>query len=292
MQRDHWYLTEGLIFCHFAVFFLVTANPDARYLLAMVPSAVGSQPWRLLTFQFLHGGMFWFFISMLVLWIMARPLEESWGSLRFLVFWLVSVLGASGTAAVLGQPLAGDVFLSTSLLFTYATLFPDTEFYMFFILPVKVKWLALLGGGYLVLSSFVGYGLITGVANVAGMSAGYLFFLATRRLPSRRKLAFELAKRKNQAKAAVESSATEQRNRGFDERARAAAQRAGEHGEIADEDEQLLGELDGARNPEVTVCAPPDFGWIDDPVCRSCQGYPECAARAIRRAAQQKKKES
>ena len=83
----------------------------------MIPDQVATQPWRLITFQFLHGGMIGFFFSMLILWIMARPLEDSWGSPRFFLFWLISVLGASGTAAVLGQPLVGDVFYSASLLF-------------------------------------------------------------------------------------------------------------------------------------------------------------------------------
>ena len=56
-------------------------------------------------------------------------------------------------------------------------------------------------------------------------------------------------------------------------------------GAIADRDLPLLAELEQARDPSITVCAPEDFGYIDDGVCRSCPGYAECAARRIRMAA-------
>jgi len=284
MVRDHWHLTEGLIFVHFALYIVTYSAPESRAAMALIPASVRLRPWTLVTFQFVHGGMFWFFVSMLVLWIMARPVEDSWGSPRFLLFWLVSNLGAAGTALALGQSLAGDVFLSTSLLFTFATLFPDTEFLLFFVLPVKVKWLAIVGGVFLLGSSLT-LGVRAGLANALGMSAGYVFFLATRRLPSRRKLAFELKKKKVAVELAVENATAGRRNQGWDPKVRAAEARAREAGAVADQDQALLAELDAARDPAVTVCAPDDFGYLDDIVCRTCPGYAECAARRIRLAA-------
>ena len=112
MQREHWHLTEGLIFAHFAVFILSTTMPGGQQALALIPGFIGARPWTLVTYQFVHGNsLFWFFISMLVLWIMARPLENLWGSPRFLAFWAISIGGAAGTALLLGAPLAGDIFL-------------------------------------------------------------------------------------------------------------------------------------------------------------------------------------
>jgi len=226
MQREYWHLTEGLIFVHFAVFILTATNSESLSALALFPGQIASRPWTLVTFQFIHGqSMFWFFISMLVLWIMARPLEDSWGSPRFLVFWLVSTLGASGTAAVIGLPLGGDVFLSASLLFTFATVYPEVEFRLFFIIPVKVKYLAIVAGAFLVFSG-LSFGLGAGAAYVVGMSAGYLFFLATRRLPTRRKLAFEFKKRRATAAVNAENTRTEEHNREWDPRVRNPARRA------------------------------------------------------------------
>jgi membrane associated rhomboid family serine protease len=288
MKREHWFLTEGLIFTHIAVFILTYTSREAIMDLAMIPAYVPSQPWRLITFQFIEGGTFGLLISMYVMWIMARPLEEEWGSFRFLLFWLISVFGASGTAFFLGQPLAGNIFYATSLLFTYATVYPDNEFLLFFVLPVKVKWLAIVFGSGLLLSSFLDRGLLAGLANAVGMSAGYAFFLLIRKLPSRRKLAFELMKRKNEAMASAQGAATEERNQAWDAAVRAAESRARDLGVVADEDGALLAELDAAVDPTIMVCAPEDFRHVDDAVCRSCTGYAECAARSIRMSAEEK----
>jgi membrane associated rhomboid family serine protease len=287
MRRECWHLTEGLIFLHFAVFVLSYTNQASLQPLALIPGAVASRPWTLVTFQFIpQAGMFWFFISMLVLWIMAKPLEDDWGSPRFLLFWLVSTAGAAAAALALGVPMTGDAFFNGSLLFTFATLYPEMQFMLFFIVPVKVKWLGVVGGAFLVFSSFTGYGVVGGLVNVAGMSAGYLFFLATRRLPSRRKLGFELSKKKAKVAAMVETASAEQRNRGWDPRVRAAIGRARDAGTVDPADERLLAELDAARDPSITVCAPTEFGLLDDPVCRTCPGFAECGARAIRMAAE------
>ncbi len=282
MRREHWHLTEGIVFLHFAVYLLAATNPAALRTLALVPPLVGQRPWTLLTFQFIHTGLVELFFSLLILMFFARPLEERWGSPRFLAFWLVSVLGAGLTALLFGQVLAGDIFLQTSLLFTFATLYPDMEILLFFILPVRVKWLAVIGGTLLVYGSFARFGLLGGLANAAGMSAGYVFFLATRNLPSRRKLAFELKKAKGSAVAAARELSVERRNRELGERlARVEASLAAGEGPKS-EAEALLRDLEAAVDPSVTICAPEDFGALEDPVCRTCPGFPECAARRLR----------
>ena len=137
MRREIWHLTEGLIFVHFAFFILRETDPEIVFRLMLIPDKIGAQPWSIVTFQFVHGGMLSFFFSMIILAIMGRTLEGEWGSLRFLLFWMVSTFGAALTAVLLGQPLAGDIFLDGSLLFTYATLYPDVEFRLFFLVPVK-----------------------------------------------------------------------------------------------------------------------------------------------------------
>ena len=281
MKREIWHLTEGLVFMHFAVYFLTSTGQGSVATLALIPGTVAARPWSLFTFQFIHGGMISFFFSALVLWIMARPLEELWGSPRFLAFYLISIGGAVGTALVLGAPLGGDIFLATSLLFTFATLYPDTEFLLFFILPVKVKYLAVVGGAFLAFSSF-GYGLVAGAANFVGMSSGYAFFLITRRMPTRRKIAFEMKKRRAVREVTAENSAVESRNRQWDPRVLQAEIESRDAGEIPAGLLPLLEELDAAVDSTITVCAPEDFGHIDDETCRTCAGYPECAARAIR----------
>lgn len=284
MRRDSWNLTQILIGLHFLALFLVTGYPETRLALALIPGLVTARPWTVLTYQLVPGSILWFLFAMIVLWIMGRTLEDDWGSPRFLAFWAVSTFGAAGAAILLGQPLAGDVFLSASLLFAYATLYPDVEFQLFLLIPVKVKWLAVFAGGGLVATSFA-YGLLGGVVNVVGMSAGYLFFLATRKLPTRRQLGFKLQQHRAAVAIRSESAGAEARNRGWDSRVREAEARARELGRVDEVHLPLLDELDGAVDPSVTVCVPAEFGYVDDDVCRSCSGYAECAARRIRMAA-------
>ncbi|HHQ47500.1 MAG TPA: rhomboid family intramembrane serine protease [Acidobacteria bacterium] len=288
MRREQWHLTEALIFAHFAFYFLTSTSPDIRQAMVFYPQTVMARPWSVLTFQFLHGGMIGFFFSMLILWIMGRPLEDDWGSPRFLIFWLVSVLGAVATAFVLGQPLAGDIFYQTSLLFTFATVAPDVELLLFFVLPVKVKWLAILGGGFLLYSSFTTFGPMVGIANAAGMSAGYVFFLATRKLPSRHKMAFKVKQAKEKAVEVAKETVILRRNQAWDPKVREAVARAAAGEPATPDDEALLAELDAARDSSVTICAPEEFHFAEDPVCGPCPGYPECATRAIRMARETK----
>ena len=146
----------------------------------------------------------------------------------------------------------------------------------------------MIAAAILVYSS-LSYGIIGGLANIAGVSSGYLFFLATRRLPSRRKIAFELKKRRAEAVVRSENTHVGERNRGWDAAVRAATERARAGGVIADQDAELLAQLDAARDEAITVCAPTEFGFTDDDVCRGCSGYAECAARHIRMAAEEEK---
>ena len=47
MHREHWHLTEGLIFAHFAVFILSTTMRDGLEALALVPEDLRARPWTL-----------------------------------------------------------------------------------------------------------------------------------------------------------------------------------------------------------------------------------------------------
>src|SRR5207244_1771832 len=109
--------------------------------------------------------------------------EAEWGSLEFTVFWLVASLGASLAAFVLGQPLAGWEAVDTSCLFAYAYLFPETVFYVLFVIPLKVKWLAWITATFLVfrfLSLAFQSAPLAAVVDLVGASAGFLYFWVRR----------------------------------------------------------------------------------------------------------------
>ena len=58
-------------------------------------------------------------------------------------------------------------------------------------------------------------------------------------------------------------------------------------GKIPEGFQALVEELEAAVDPSVTICSAADFHYVDDPVCEECRGYPACALRAIREAAEE-----
>jgi hypothetical protein len=84
-------------------------------------------------------------LSSFTLWL-GRILEEAWGAFRvnLYVWWLVLSLGV--WSIFFGFPLS-SYWLFNTLIFAVAVLIPNEEILLFFILPVKMKWIALLDAG-------------------------------------------------------------------------------------------------------------------------------------------------
>jgi hypothetical protein len=127
--------------------------------IALLPLAVRSgEVWRLVTFLFLPPNSNPVFIAFAwyMFWLMGSALEGYWGEFRFNLYLL---LGWALTVAA-AWPFPGsyttNVFLAGSVFLAFAFLNPDFELMIFFILPVKIKWLALLQ------AAFYGYALIAG----------------------------------------------------------------------------------------------------------------------------------
>ncbi len=53
------------------------------------------QPWQIVTHMFMHGGIAHIFFNMYALWIFGKTLESVWGSKRFLIYYLITGLGAA-----------------------------------------------------------------------------------------------------------------------------------------------------------------------------------------------------
>lgn len=53
------------------------------------------KPWQIVTHMFMHGGPTHIFFNMWALWIFGKTLESVWGSQRFLIYYLVTGLGAA-----------------------------------------------------------------------------------------------------------------------------------------------------------------------------------------------------
>jgi membrane associated rhomboid family serine protease len=136
------------------------------------------QVWRLVTFLFLppDSSPLWVFVSLYFSWMIGTNIENEWGAFKFNAYYFFGALCTVLAAVVFGGS-AGNYFLNTSLFLAFATLFPNMEIRLFFVIPIRIKWLGIASGLYLVFSFVVG-GWATRGAVLAGV-ANYLVFFSS-----------------------------------------------------------------------------------------------------------------
>ena len=113
------------------------------------------QVWRLVTFVLIPESTspFYLLITCYFYYWIGSTLERQWGTAKFNLYYisgaLLTVLGVVLASLITGNPYltaAGTGYVNLSMFFAFAFLFPDTTVLLFFILPVKMKWLAYLDG--------------------------------------------------------------------------------------------------------------------------------------------------
>jgi hypothetical protein len=159
---SHWAIPNlmlGLIIVQLLVYALILAGVLSFGAMPLIPSRVLGEGefWRLITFivsppKIAGGAMSGLFLAIFwyILWMMSQALEAAWGTFRFNLYLLAGIL-FTVLCSLVGQiitPSAPIVifpdFLYLSIFWAFALLHPNMEFYLFFVLPVKVKWLAIL----------------------------------------------------------------------------------------------------------------------------------------------------
>lgn len=177
--------------------------------------------WQLVTYMFLHGGVFHLVFNMLVLWMFGSQLEAGWGSRAFLRYYFVCGI-AAGVATWL-IPLGADVPTVGSsgamygLILAYGMMFPDAVVYIYFLFPIRAKYLAFILGGIEFLSSMSQRN--DGIAHfthLGGLAAGYVYLRFGDRLrwmAARRGLGPGRGRRKARVADIREARATRSRQR-------------------------------------------------------------------------------
>ncbi len=153
----------------------------------------GFQPWQLVTYSFLHGGLLHIGLNMYALWLFGTRMELVWGSTPFLLYYFVCVAGA-GLTQLLVTTLSGQLYPTIGasggvfgLLLAFGMTFPNERLMLIFP-PVilKAKWFVILFG---VIELWAGItGTEAGIAHFAhlgGMLFGYLLLQQWRRYPPR-----------------------------------------------------------------------------------------------------------
>ncbi len=171
------------------------------YLSLNIEAVLHGQVWRLVTFIMQPPNTnIWFVIFTLYLYYMiGQQLEYAWGTFRFNLYFFMGILFhiIAGILAYLifdaTLPL-GTYYLNMSLFFAYAALYPNQQFYLFMLIPIRVKWLAWIDAayfGYTILQAFLPsfggaggvYGLyfrVNALEAFVSLLNFLIFFLATR----------------------------------------------------------------------------------------------------------------
>lgn len=106
--------------------------------------------WQVITYMFLHGGIFHLLFNMFVLWMFGSTLESIWGLRRFLTFYFICGTGAGLLNAVVTPgsqiPMVGSSGAIYGLLMAFGILFPNQLIYVWGIFPVKVKHFVIIIG--------------------------------------------------------------------------------------------------------------------------------------------------
>jgi len=134
-----------------------------NYLMLDASKILKGQIWRVFTFLMwpMSGGMFLNLIIIYCYYNLGRTLEYVWGSFRFNLYIFMGILGHVLAAIILYlvfgtvYPLTAE-YLNLSLFFAYAATFPEHQFLLFFVIPIKAKWLGIFNGAFFVYSFIFG----------------------------------------------------------------------------------------------------------------------------------------
>ncbi len=181
-------VTTSLIVANVAIFLLYSGTGDLLAPLALWPfgaaryTGVDFAPWQLVTYAFLHGSVLHLFFNMFALYMFGGPIEQVFGSRRYLAYYLVSVISAAVTQLVVAMmtggfyPTVGASGGVFGLLLAYGLYFPNSRIMLLFPpIPMPARMFVFV---YAVLELVMGVsGAQSGVAHFAhlgGMIGGFI----------------------------------------------------------------------------------------------------------------------
>jgi hypothetical protein len=163
-----------------AVIYILTymdTTGESTYRLMLIPSLVlKGEVWRLITYIFIPPAASIIFIIFVLYfyYMIGTSLEHEWGSFKFNIYYLIGMLGTTLAAFISGNGQTG-FYLNLSLFLAFAYIYPNYEMLVFFVLPVKMKYMAWLD------VAFLGYSFLMGdlsvkLAIVAALINFFIFF--------------------------------------------------------------------------------------------------------------------
>ena len=166
---------------------ILSGHPMALYL-GLVPFQVAHHftIYQLVTYMFLHGGVFHILINMFMLWMFGGDIEHQLGSKRFLVYYFICGVGAGLVTVMFSSssaiPVVGASGAIYGLLLAYGMLFPDRQVLFMFMFPIKVKYLVIIFAAVEFMSSMqVSPDGISHITHLGGIIFGFIYLTMLKR---------------------------------------------------------------------------------------------------------------
>ncbi len=173
---------KNILYANVVLFVLTQFTPMSGFLFDQFAlSAYGVfeqfKIWQLVTYMFLHGGFWHIFLNMFVLWMFGTELEYEWGTREFIKYYFITGVGGG----VLNILIAGESTVGASaavygVMIAYALAHPNRLVYVYFLFPVKVKYVM---GFLAALTFFSTIGPSTSniahAAHLGGMLVGFIY---------------------------------------------------------------------------------------------------------------------
>ncbi len=159
-------------------------------LFGLVPHLVVSAGalWQVLTYALQHASPFHLLWNMLVLWMLGSDVEVTWGSRRFVAYYLLCTVGAAAATIAL-SPQSQTVTIGASgavfgILAAFAVLFPDRHILFMFLFPLRARYFVLVLAGLQLLLFAEGRGGVAYAAHLGGLLTGAAYLVVVSgRLP-------------------------------------------------------------------------------------------------------------
>jgi hypothetical protein len=171
-------LTVYIVIGQAVVFCLALANFDLSGFY-LVPALVLEGEWpRLLSFLFTPpdlGIRVFTVFALILFWLYGSALEAHWGVVRYNLFILTGWVLTVAVAFITPEYPTTNYYLGLVVFLAFARILPEFELLLYFILPIKVKWLALMTWA-IIAYAFISNGLPTRLAILAAVANFLLFF--------------------------------------------------------------------------------------------------------------------
>jgi membrane associated rhomboid family serine protease len=185
---------KAIIGANVVMFLATTFLPALQIQLGLVPQWVlhDLRVYQVVTYMFIHAGLFHILFNMLALWMFGTELERIWGTRFFLKFYFITGIGAGCLTILLSllpigplsQLYRSDIIGASGaiygLLLAYGLYFPERKIYMYFVFPIPARVFVLIMGAIAFFSSISESGGVANATHLCGLLVAYVYLKGAR----------------------------------------------------------------------------------------------------------------